>query len=51
MSIADQLARVNQLRDSLTAQFAKMDAAIGQINNQGSSLSSIITAMNKSNNN
>jgi flagellar hook-associated protein 2 len=43
-SISDQLARVNSLRQSLSRQFAAADAAISQLNNQGSALTNIFTA-------
>lgn len=45
-SIADQLARVSALRQSLSRQFAAADAAISQLNNQGTSLTNIFTAQN-----
>jgi flagellar hook-associated protein 2 len=44
-SIADQTQRINALKDSLTQQFAKVDAAINLINGQGSTLTSIIDAL------
>jgi flagellar hook-associated protein 2 len=50
-SIADQTQRVSELRAILTRQFSRVDAAIGQLNSQGSTLTSIITAMQSSNQN
>lgn len=44
-SILDQTARVSALRASLTIQFAKVDAAIGQINGQGGTLTAIIDSL------
>jgi flagellar hook-associated protein 2 len=44
-SIADQTARVNLLRDSLTQQFAKLDAAIGQLSSQGTALTTMMDAL------
>jgi flagellar hook-associated protein 2 len=44
-SIADQLDAINQLRDSLTRQFAAVDAAINQLNSQGTSLTNILNSM------
>lgn len=46
-SVTEQLARVNQLRDSLSRQYAAADAAINQLNNQGSSLTSILSSLQK----
>ncbi|MFN7944169.1 MAG: flagellar filament capping protein FliD [Blastocatellia bacterium] len=46
-SVTEQLARVNQLRDSLSRQYAAADAAINQLNNQGSSLTSILNSLQK----
>jgi flagellar hook-associated protein 2 len=43
-SISDQLDRINALRQSLSRQFAAADAAISQLNNQGSALTNIFTA-------
>jgi flagellar hook-associated protein 2 len=50
-SIADQTQRVSELRAILTRQFSRVDAAIGQLNSQGSTLTSIITAMQSSSQN
>jgi flagellar hook-associated protein 2 len=47
-SIVDQLARVSALRQSLSRQFAAADAAINQLNNQGTSLTNIFSAQNSS---
>jgi flagellar hook-associated protein 2 len=44
-SIADQTARISVMRSSLTLQFAKVDAAIGQINSQGTALTAIIDSL------
>jgi flagellar hook-associated protein 2 len=44
-SIAEQTARISVLKDSLTLQFAKVDAAIGQLNGQGSTLTAIIDSL------
>lgn len=49
-SIADQTARISSLKASLSLQFAKVDAAIGQINGQGSTLTSIIDSLKPRNN-
>lgn len=49
-SIGDQLARISALRQSLTRQFAAADAAINQLNSQGTSLTNLFTAQNASNN-
>jgi flagellar hook-associated protein 2 len=43
-SVTEQLARLSALRDSLNRQYAAVDAAINQLNNQNSSLTSILTA-------
>jgi flagellar hook-associated protein 2 len=47
-SIADQTDRVNLLRDSLTRQFAAIDAAIGQLNSQGFTLTTMMDAWKQS---
>ncbi len=44
-SILDQTQRINALKDSLTRQFAVMDAAIGQINSQGTTLTAIMKSL------
>lgn len=44
-TIADQTARISALRTSLNLQFAKVDAAIGQINGQGTTLTAIIDSL------
>ncbi len=49
-SIGDQLARISALRQSLTRQFAAADAAINQLNSQGTSLTNLFTAQNASSN-
>jgi flagellar hook-associated protein 2 len=43
--IAAQLERLSALRDSLTRQFAAADAAIGQLNGQGTALTNILKAL------
>lgn len=43
--IADQQTRLSALRDSLTRQFAIADAAIGQLNGQNTSLTSILKSL------
>ncbi len=47
-SIGDQLARISTLRQSLSRQFAAADAAINQLNGQGTSLTNLFTAQNAS---
>lgn len=44
-SVLDQTQRISLLKDSLTRQFAAVDAAIGHLNSQGSTLTNIISAM------
>ncbi len=44
-SISDQLARLNTLRDTLTRQFAAADAAISQLNDQGTALTALIKSL------
>jgi flagellar hook-associated protein 2 len=44
-SIADQLARLSALRNSLNRQFAAADVAIGQLNGQSTQLTNILEAM------
>lgn len=44
-SIASQLQRLTLLRQSLTRQFAAADAAINQLNGQGTQLTTIIQAL------
>lgn len=44
-TIADQLARIESLRSSLSRQFALADAAINQLNGQGTSLKNIIDSL------
>ena len=48
-SIADQTARIFALKTSLSLQFAKVDAAIGQMNGQGTALTSIINSLQPKN--
>lgn len=43
--IADQLARLSELRQSLNRQFSIADAAIGQLNGQSTQLTSILDAL------
>lgn len=49
-TISSRLESLNRLKDSLTKQFSAADAAIGQLNGQGTALTSIIDSLNKSNN-
>lgn len=44
-SVTDQLARISSLRTTLSRQFAAADAAISQLNGQGSSLTSVIDSL------
>lgn len=44
-TISNRLESINRLRDSLTRQFAAADAAIGQLNGQGTALTSIIKSL------
>ena len=44
-TIADQLARLNNLRQSLNRQFSLADAAIGQLNGQSTQLTAILDAL------
>lgn len=50
-SISNKMEAIARLKESLTRQFAVVDAAIGQLNSQGTALSSIITSLNNSNSN
>jgi flagellar hook-associated protein 2 len=50
-SIASKQEAIARLRESLIRQFAAVDAAIGQLNSQGTALTSIMTSLNNSNNN
>ena len=49
-SISHKLENINRLRDMLTRQFAAADAAIGQLNGQGTSLTNILKSLQPSNN-
>lgn len=49
-SINNRLEYIDRLRDSLTRQFAAADAAIGQLNGQGTALKGIIDSLNNNNN-
>ncbi len=49
-SITNRLEGINKLRESLTRQFASADAAIGQLNGQGTALASIIKSLEPKNN-
>ncbi|HQU83423.1 MAG TPA: flagellar filament capping protein FliD [Pyrinomonadaceae bacterium] len=49
-TISSRLESLNRLKDSLTKQFSAADAAIGQLNGQGTALTSIIDSLNNSNN-
>jgi flagellar hook-associated protein 2 len=44
-SISQRLESLNRLKDSLTRQFAAADAAIGQLNGQGTALTNIIKSL------
>ncbi|NNE98803.1 MAG: flagellar filament capping protein FliD [Pyrinomonadaceae bacterium] len=44
-TISSRLENINRLRDSLTRQFAAADAAIGQLNGQGTALANIIKSL------
>jgi flagellar hook-associated protein 2 len=44
-SILDQTARISVLKATLTRQYAAVDAAIGQLNSQGSTLTSVIASL------
>ena len=50
-TISSRLDNINRLRDSLTRQFAAADAAIGQLNGQGTALANIIKSLEPRNNN
>jgi flagellar hook-associated protein 2 len=45
-SISRKMEALTRLRDSLTKQFAAVDAAIGQLNSQGTTLTSIMASLN-----
>jgi flagellar hook-associated protein 2 len=45
-SISRKMEALTRLRDALTKQFAAVDAAIGQLNSQGTTLTSIMTSLN-----
>ena len=47
--ISDRLQALTRLKDSLTKQFSVADAAIGQLNGQGTALGNIITSLNNAN--
>ncbi len=44
-TISNRLENINRLRESLTRQFSAADAAIGQLNGQGTALTSIIKSL------
>jgi len=44
-SILDQTQRITSLKEMLTRQFAAVDAAIGQLNSQGTALTNIMAAL------
>jgi flagellar hook-associated protein 2 len=48
-SISKKMEAIARLRESLTRQFAAVDAAIGQINSQGTALTSIMTSLQNAN--
>ena len=47
-TVSDQLARLSTLRQSLTKQFAAVDAAINQLNGQGTALTNLFEAQRQS---
>jgi flagellar hook-associated protein 2 len=47
-TVSDQLARLSSLRQSLTRQFAAVDAAINQLNGQGTALTNLFEAQKQS---
>jgi flagellar hook-associated protein 2 len=47
-SISNKMEALARLKASLSRQFSVVDAAIGQLNSQGSALTSIMTSLNKS---
>ncbi len=47
-TVSDQLARLSSLRQSLTKQFAAVDAAINQLNGQGTTLTNLFEAQRQS---
>ncbi|HYJ47155.1 MAG TPA: flagellar filament capping protein FliD [Pyrinomonadaceae bacterium] len=49
-SVSDQTASINLLRDSLTRQFGAMDAAMGQLNGQSTTLTTILKSLQPSDN-
>jgi flagellar hook-associated protein 2 len=49
--VADQTDRINKHAAALTKQFAAVDAAIGQLNGQGTALTNMLTAMQASSKN
>jgi flagellar hook-associated protein 2 len=50
-TISNRLEAINRLKTSLSKQFSVADAAIGQLNGQGSALTNIIKSMQGSSNN
>lgn len=49
-SVSNKLEQINRLRDSLTKKFSVADAAIGQLNGQGSALTNIMKSLQSSSN-
>lgn len=49
--IADRLEALQSLKATLTKQFSVTDAAIGQLNGQGTALTNIMTSLNNANKN
>lgn len=47
-TVSNQLARLNTLRQTLTRQFAAVDAAINQLNGQGTALTNLFEAQRQS---
>jgi flagellar hook-associated protein 2 len=46
-SIAEQTQRISVLKAMLTKQYAAVDAAIGQLNGQGTALTNIMASLTK----
>ena len=49
--ISDRITALNSLKESLTKQFSVADAAIGQLNSQGTALTSVIKSLTPSSGN
>ena len=48
--ISDRLGALQRLKSTLTKRFSVTDAAIGQLNGQGTALTNIVTSLNNANN-